>query len=453
MNIQKELICEYGGCPMNPIAKELNQIIQSENPHLMEMLSAVGKQLFFPKGILSQSAEAREKAHKLNATIGIATEADDIMCFDSVKDSIKDIPPNASLTYAPSFGIPGLRKAWQASLFEKNPSLAGKTISLPVVTCGITHGISTFADVWIDPGDVVILPDMLWGNYNMIFDLRKAARVRSYPIFTSSGAFNVKAFEETVRDEARKNKKIIVLLNFPHNPTGYTATHQEGDQIVSILTDIAGSGNHVLAVLDDAYFGLFYEPETLKESLFAKLSGQDPRLLAVKLDGGTKENYVWGLRVGFITYGLQAKTDPAAVYDALEKKTAGCIRGNISNASHLGQSIVLKSMQNENFTAEKQAKFNILKKRANTVKAVLSDPKYQGAWDVYPFNSGYFMCIRLKSVNAEKLRVHLLETYGVGLISIGKDNLRVAFSCLEEKDIQTLFDIVLQGVQDLQEGV
>src|SRR5210317_731109 len=121
---------------MNPIAQELNQVIQSQNPHLMEMLSGVGKQLFFPKGILSQSAEAREKAHKLNATIGIATEADDIMYFDSVKDSIRDIPPSASLTYAPSFGIPGLRKAWQASLFEKNPSLAEKAISLPVVTCG-----------------------------------------------------------------------------------------------------------------------------------------------------------------------------------------------------------------------------------------------------------------------------------------------------------------------------
>lgn len=437
---------------MNPIAKELNQVIQDENPHLMEMLSDIGKQLFFPKGILSQSAEAKKKAYKLNATIGIATEADDIMCFDSVKDSIKNIPPRASLTYAPSFGIPDLRKTWQASLFEKNASLAGKSVSLPVVTCGITHGISMFADVWINPGDVVILPDMMWGNYNMILGLRKAARIRSYPIFTSENAFNVKAFEEAVRDEASKNKKIIVLLNFPHNPTGYTATQTEGEQIVKILTDIAESGNHVLAVTDDSYFGLFYEPETLKESIFASLCGRDPRLLAVKLDGCTKENFVWGLRVGFITYGLQAKTDPAAIYDALEKKTAGCIRGNISNASHLGQSIVLKSMKNENFAAEKQNKFSILKKRANTVKTVLADAKYQDAWDVYPFNSGYFMCIRLKTVNAEKLRVHLLDTYGVGLISFGDDNLRVAFSCLEETDIQVLFDIVLQGVHDLEEG-
>jgi hypothetical protein len=107
-------------------------------------------------------------------------------------------------------------------------------------------------------------------------------------------------------------------------------------------------------------------------------------------------------------------------------------------------------MQHENFSAEKEDKFEILKNRAHTVKTVLSNEKYQNAWEVYPFNSGYFMCIRLKTVNAEALRRHLLETYGVGLISIGEDNLRIAFSCLEEKDIQTLFDIVLQGVQDLQ---
>ncbi|MBU4186481.1 MAG: hypothetical protein KKC23_09845, partial [Proteobacteria bacterium] len=71
-------------------------------------------------------------------------------------------------------------------------------------------------------------------------------------------------------------------------------------------------------------------------------------------------------------------------------------------------------------------------------------------WDVYPFNSGYFMCIRLKRVNAEKLRLHLLEKYGVGLISIGESNLRIAFSCLEEEDIPELFDIILKGIEDIK---
>jgi len=435
---------------MNPIAKQLNQLIQNGNPNIMEMLSGIGKNLFFPKGILSQSAEAREKAHKLNATIGIATERGRTMHFPSVMDSISGILPEESLTYAPSFGIPALRQIWQKSLIEKNPSLAGKDISLPVVTAGITHAISMFADIWIDPGDVVILPDMMWGNYNLILNVRKGGRLSHYPLFSENNRFNLKAFEKKVSEEAEKHDKIIVFLNFPHNPTGYSITNEEGDKIVKILKGQAENGTNIIAVTDDAYFGLFYEEETLKESLFAHLCDQHPRLLAVKLDGATKENFVWGLRLGFITYGIKIEGVSQPVYDALERKTAGGIRGNISNASHLSQSIVLKSMQSKKNAAEKREKVAILKSRAKRMKKVLADPKYKDAWDIYPFNSGYFMCIRLKSVGAEMLRLHLLEKYGVGLIAIGKENLRIAFSCLEESDIPELFDIILQGVKDLK---
>jgi aspartate/methionine/tyrosine aminotransferase len=434
---------------MNPIAHSLNQIIESGNPYLVDMLSDMGKNLFFPKGILSQSAEAKEKAYKLNATIGIATEKGRTMHFPSVMESIYSIRPKASITYAPSFGIPELRKTWQDSLFIKNPSLSGKTISLPVVTCGITHAISMFADMWLNPGDVIVLPDMMWGNYNMILNVKKGAVIRHFPLFSSEGKFNLTAFEEIIRAEAEKHDKISVLLNFPNNPTGYSVTEEEGRHIVEILTSIAEAGTNVIAVTDDSYFGLFYEDEILKESLFAHLCDRHPRMLAVKLDGATKENFVWGLRIGFITYGCPINGDPLSVYDALEKKTAGSIRGSISNASHLGQTIVLKSMQGDRFIAEKEEKFKILQSRARCVKKVLSDSKYKEAWDVYPFNSGYFMCLKLKTVNAETLRLHLLEKYGVGLISIGDKDLRIAFSCLEESDIPELFDIILKGVEDL----
>jgi len=437
---------------MNPIAIQLNNIIDKGNPYVMGMLSKIGKNLFFPKGILSQSAEAKEKAYKINATIGIAKEQGRTMHFNSVVSSIKEIRPRESLTYAPSFGVSALRKIWQKSQFEKNPSLSGKSISMPVVTCGITHAISVFADVWVDPGDVIILPDMMWGNYNLILNVRKMARISKYPIFSEKGGYNLKAFEEKVRDEAKKHEKIIVLLNFPHNPTGYTLTEKEADSIVKTLIDVAEGGTNIIAVSDDAYFGLFYEEGILKESIFARLNGLHPRLLAVKLDGATKENFVWGLRVGFITYGCQTEDDPANIYDALERKTAGGVRGSISNASHLGQSIILKSMQHVKYPEEKTEKFEILKNRAVRVKEVLSDSRYKDAWDVYPFNSGYFMCIRLKRVDAEKLRLHLLEKYGVGLISMGESNLRIAFSCLEEDDIPELFDIILKGIEDLRAG-
>lgn len=435
---------------MNQLAEELNQVIHRSNPQILEMLSQVGRQLFFPKGILSQSAEAKEKAHRINATIGIAKETGHTMCFGSVMANIQGIPASQSLTYAPSFGIPALRKLWQDELLKKNPSLSGKTISLPVVTCGVTHGVSVFADVWLDPDDVVILPQMMWGNYNMVFNVRKGARLSHYTLFNDTGGFNLKAFEDAIQKEAQDREKIVVLLNFPQNPSGYTISNDEADAIENILVRTAQGGTRVIAVMDDAYFGLFYEAQTLKESIFAHLCGRDPNILAVKLDGGTKEHFIWGLRVGFITYGTQCTGDAAAFYDALERKTAGCVRGSISNASHLSQSILLNSLQDSRNQAEREEKFQILKNRALKVKQVLADHKYDSAWEAYPFNSGYFMCLRLKSVKAETLRIHLLDRYGVGLIALGKHDLRVAFSCVDEDQIQDLFDTILQGVKDLQ---
>lgn len=435
---------------MNPLARELNHVIGDGNPYLMEMLSEIGKDLFFPKGILSQSAEARQKAGRLNGTIGIAKEKGYPMVLPNIMASISGLTPEESVTYAPSFGIPALRREWRAAMYGKNPSLAGRKLSLPVVTNGITHGLSTFADVWLDPGDVVVLPEMMWGNYNMIFSVCKHAMLSKYELFNKSGGFNLDAFEARVKAEAEKRDKICVLLNFPQNPSGYTVTQTEATRIVDILLSIAESGTNVIAVTDDAYFGLFYEPEILIESLFSRLCSIHPRLLAVKLDGATKEDYVWGLRVGFITYGCPLKGDDTVVYDALERKTAGCIRGNVSNCSHLSQSIVLKAMKSPGYSDQKEARSAILMERAHEVRSVLSDPKYNDAWDVYPFNSGYFMCIRLKTVESEKLRVHLLDEYGVGLIALGGHDLRVAFSCIEKKDIRELFDTVLKGVRDME---
>lgn len=434
---------------MNPLAIQLNEIIEKGNPHVMEMLSEIGKKIFFPKGILSQSAEAREKAYKLNATIGIATEKGKIMSFPSVMKQLGGILPEESLTYASSFGRMELRKTWKEYMVKKNPSLKGKNISLPIVASGITHGISIMGDMFVDPGDVVIVPLMMWGNYNMILATRKNARLSSYSLFNDNGGFNLEGFEAKVKEEASKNSKIIVILNFPNNPTGYAVSKTEGTRIAEILIETAKNGTNVIAVCDDAYFGLYYEEETMKESIFGLLAGAHERLIPMKLDGATKENYVWGLRVAFITYGLKAEGDIDEFHDAVERKTAGCIRGNISNAPHLSQTIVLKSMQSPDFEKEAVEKFDILKRRALTVKEVIKNPKYEKAFTAFPFNSGYFMCVQLKDVNAEKLRVHLLDNYGVGVIALGEKNIRVAFSCLEEDDIQTVFDCILSAVNDL----
>jgi aspartate/methionine/tyrosine aminotransferase len=189
---------------MNPLAQALNDIIKKKNIHIYEMLSEVGKNLYFPKGILSQSAEAKENAHLFNATIGMATEKKHTMYLPSIMSHISDLEPEEALSYAPAFGVMPLRKTWREALIEKNPSLAEKHMSLPVVTHAITHGLSIVSDMWVDPGDVMVFPEKMWGNYNMIFAVRRGAKIVNYNLFDEGGGFNLKGFETCLRSEAEK---------------------------------------------------------------------------------------------------------------------------------------------------------------------------------------------------------------------------------------------------------
>jgi aspartate/methionine/tyrosine aminotransferase len=255
-----------------------------------------------------------------------------------------------------------------------------------------------------------------------------------------------------LQNSAEEKGKVIVLLNFPNNPSGYTPTVEEGNALVAAIKEVAEGGCNVVAVTDDAYFGLFYE-ESMKESLFGKLANLHPRVLAIKLDGATKEEFVWGFRTGFITFADGNDYENAPVMNALEKKAMGIIRAKISNCPHPSQTFVIEALRSPDFLKQKQEKFEIMKGRALKTKEVLDSGKFVKAWDYYPFNSGYFMCLKLKTVEAEKLRLHLLDKYGVGAISITKTDLRVAFSCIAEQDIPELFDIIYQAVEDLTPGM
>ncbi len=433
---------------MNPLAKELNDVIAKHSPHVLEMLSDLGKNLFFPKGILTQSAEAKEKAHKFNATIGIATENGGPMYLQCIQEKLSAFDPKDIYPYAPPAGKPELRSLWREKMLRENPGMQGKQFSNPVVTSALTHGLSIVGDMFVGVGDHVVLPDMLWGNYNLTFGTCNGGVVKKHNTFTPAGGYDVEAFKKTLKATAAEKGKAVVLLNFPNNPSGYTPTVAEGDALVAAILEVAQGGCNIVAVTDDAYFGLFYE-DSLKESLFGKLANLHPRILAVKLYGATKEEFVWGFRTGFITFADGNKGPQAEVLTALEKKTMGIIRAKISNCPHPSQTFVIEGLRSPQFLKQKEEKFQIMKGRALKVKEVLNSGRYDDAWGYYPFNSGYFMCLKLKSVDAEKLRVHLLDKYGVGTISIGSTDLRIAFSCIAEKDIPELFDLIYKAVKDL----
>jgi len=435
---------------INPQAEQLNEVIKSNNPAVYQLLSKKGKAIFFPaKGILAQTAEGKGK--DINATIGMALEDDSSPLRLSTIEKYINLDPAEAFPYAPSFGKPEMRKKWKEMIYKKNPSLAGAEISLPIVTNALTHGLSMLGYMFVDEADGIKLADLFWGNYKLIFINGYGAKLDIFKFFkkedgfpfcdiSQNGApFDIGSFTEKL-NEGQVGKK-IVLLNFPNNPTGYTPTQDQAHQIKYALKEAAQAGNRIVVFIDDAYFGLVYKEGIYKESLFAELADLHENLLAVKVDGATKEDYVWGFRTGFLTYGV--KNGSRELYAALEAKTAGAVRGNISNAAHLSQSLVLKSLNSPQYDSEKRKKYELLKSRFEIVKEILqTHQEYEKYFEALPFNSGYFMCVRLKDLRAEKVRQTLLAQYDTAVIAIsaaGGDMLRIAFSSAPTDKLEKLF--------------
>lgn len=429
---------------LNSQAEELNSIIKTCSPTVYKLLSKKGKAIYFPsKGILAQGMAAKDK--EINATIGTAYEDDGTpMVLPSIAHQL-NFDTKDAFPYAPSEGIRPLRNKWQELIRLKNPSLGTKEISLPVVTCGVTNGLSMVGYMFVEEGDSIIVADLYWENYDLVYANACGAELKFFNFFKNK-LFDIDSFKEAIGIGPAGKK--IVLLNFPNNPSGYTPTKEASEEIINVLKEAAEAGNELLVIMDDSYFGLVFEDDIFTESLFAQLAQLHENLLAVKVDGLTKEEYAWGLRVGFITYGI--KNGSQELYKALEGKTAGAIRGNISNSSHPAQSLVLNALKCETHEREKERNKEKLKERYLKVKEILkAHQEYNRYFEALPFNSGYFMCVKLKNLDPDNVWQLLLNKYNTGLICYGEKGLfRIAFASTPTGKIEKLFNNIYLACRD-----
>ena len=219
---------------MNELAKELNEILEKSSPEVLSMLSDYGKRIYFPKGIISQTAEAKEKATKFNATIGIAKDKNGPLFLDSIQKLFSsELTPSDLYPYAPSPGRQDLRQLWSQRQRLLNPLLEKATLSLPVVTSGLTHGLSLIGDLFLNAGDTILTPDKIWGNYKLMWSIKGGATFETFPLYNKNLGFNLEGLKEKLKK--REGHKTLLVLNFPNNPTGYSPSKEEAFAIRDIL--------------------------------------------------------------------------------------------------------------------------------------------------------------------------------------------------------------------------
>jgi aspartate/methionine/tyrosine aminotransferase len=430
---------------MADLAAAANDAIAAASPALFDLLSPLGRRAYFPPDIPFQAAQARGKTY--NATIGQITDgygqAVPVPALAEALSGLPTAPRNRALLYSPVEGIAEVRRAWRAWQRRNQPEELPS--SLPLVTAGLTHGLSLAADLFGGEGRAVAVAAPFWGNYRQTFALRTGARMLAAPGYRD-GHFAPGAWSEALAD-LPAGEPAVVILNIPSNPGGYSPTRRERDKLVATLFAEADR-RPLLVVCDDAYIGLVYEEEIPRESPFWELVGLHPNLVPIKVDGATKEYSFFGGRVGFLTFPFAPGSEVAA---ALESKAKGLLRGVMGSPVATTQMLLLQALEAPDAEAQVEAVRLLLAERYRALQQALAKAD-ERLLQPLPFNSGCFALVELPEslgVAAEEVRQHLLERHDTGVVSVGQRYLRVAFCSVAAAAIPELVGRMERGVAEL----
>ena len=215
-------------------------------------LSEVGKNIFLPDGIFYWAGRAKSEA-ELIGTLGAAYGFEEDFIEGGTSEwlpcYLKEIKEYSQLTiedmvpYKSIGGYLQTREIWKEwikkkSLYQEKDSDAlsrlDKYTSTPVITGGVTNGIFQACVNFLDPDEYIIVPNKRWGNYDNIIKKFIGAKIHSFEFF-KEGKMNVEGIKDAINKVAQVQDKIVILLNFPNNPTGYVPTKEEAASLIDTL--------------------------------------------------------------------------------------------------------------------------------------------------------------------------------------------------------------------------
>jgi methionine aminotransferase len=155
--------------------------------------------------------------------------------------------------YAPMPGVPVLRQA----IADKTLRLQGRAIDSDTevtISSGATEGLFSAIQAIVRPGDEVVVFDPAYDSYEPAVTLAGGI-TRHVPLAISTDGFDFgidwQRLEDALSDATR-----LVIINFPHNPTGAILSRADLDQLAELLR---GTGTYVLS--DEVYEHIVFDGE------------------------------------------------------------------------------------------------------------------------------------------------------------------------------------------------
>ena len=193
-----------------------------------------------------------------------------------------------SLGYTETLGLPALREAIAASY-------AGVNTEDVVMLATPVEGIYLVAHAALDPGDeVIVLSPAYDALINTFEHVVGTSNVRRWEFVPDRDNTHWELDFEQLNSLISSKTKMLVV-NFPHNPTGYLPTQNQLKDLINVVEE-----QNLILFCDEMYFGLVHSG-TQGISSAADLTGR-----AIVLSGLSKTYGLPGLRTGWLVIQNEA---------------------------------------------------------------------------------------------------------------------------------------------------
>ena len=385
-------------------------------------------------------AAIREKgaATVVNGTIGALMDDDGkLVVLESVDEVFRHLQPNDYAEYAPIGGLASFREDVQKAAFGNHvPEGFKEAVATPGGTGSLRNAIANYSA----PGDQVLTSDWHWAPYNTIAG-EIGRSIATFTFFDDARKFNAASFAEKVHQLLQKQESLVIILNTPaHNPTGYSLTLEDWDQVIGILCEEAACGKAITLVIDAAYIDFAGDEDAYREFL-PKLSQLPENVLPIMAYSLSKTYTLYGTRCGAMI--CIAKTQEIA--DEFKRVCEFSSRGSWSNSARVAQVILSRIYEDPALLArvdEEREKYrNMLLARGTA----FSEAAAEAGLEIVPFDAGFFVSVPCADPDAVSRK---LEEQDIFLVPL-KLGIRISVASVPEEKCRMLPAAIKAAMEEL----
>ena len=363
--------------------------------------------------------EGKEKV--VNATIGALLDDDgELIVLSSVNDVFKKLSPKEFAEYAPISGTPEFKKAVkQDALRGYEPKGFVEASATPGGTGAIRNTIANYTD----RGDSVLVADWYWSPYGTIA-AEQGRKVETFTFFNDERKFNAEDFRAKAESLLSKQQRLVIILNTPaHNPTGYSLTTEDWNNVKTVLESLPADKKITLLV-DTAYIDFAGDEEEYR-SFLPILEEMPENVLTLISHSLSKAYTLYGMRCGALI--CLAKTEEIA--EEFKRVCEFSSRASWSNCARAPQAILSKIYSDPELKAkvfeERQGYREMLLRRGRAFEKAAAEC----GLEMVPFDAGFFASIPCSNPDEVAAR---LEKEGIFLVPLAK-GLRVSVASVSEE--------------------